>query len=94
MGVPQGKQPHALLVGGLRALTELFPRFVEQLVKSGAVAYDYRMVRFEMGGFDPLPQRDLGIPVYSASAAFGCARSRSSQANDRSAAVAQTAQRL
>lgn len=66
-GVPQGKQPHALLVGGLRALTELFPRFVEQLVKSGAVAYDYRMVRLEMGGFDPLPQRDLGIPVYSAS---------------------------
>jgi 2-polyprenyl-6-methoxyphenol hydroxylase-like FAD-dependent oxidoreductase len=67
IGVPQGKQPHALLVGGLRALTELFPRFVDQLLESGAVAYDYRMVRFEMAGFDPLPQRDLGIPVYSAS---------------------------
>ena len=67
IGVPQGKQPHALLVGGLRALTDLYPRFVEQLLKSGAVAYDYRMARLEMGGFDPLPQRDLGIPIYSAS---------------------------
>jgi 2-polyprenyl-6-methoxyphenol hydroxylase-like FAD-dependent oxidoreductase len=67
IGVPQGKQPHALLVGGLRALTELFPQFLEQLLNSGAVAFDYRMARFEMGGFDPLPQRDLGIPIYSAS---------------------------
>jgi 2-polyprenyl-6-methoxyphenol hydroxylase-like FAD-dependent oxidoreductase len=66
IGVPQGRQPHALLVGGLRALTELFPQFVEQLLKSGAVAYDYRMARMEMGGIDPLPQRDLGIPIYSA----------------------------
>jgi 2-polyprenyl-6-methoxyphenol hydroxylase-like FAD-dependent oxidoreductase len=66
-GVPQGKQPHALLVGGLRALADLFPQFVEQLVKSGAVAYDYTMARMEMGGFDPLPQRNLGIPIYSAS---------------------------
>jgi 2-polyprenyl-6-methoxyphenol hydroxylase-like FAD-dependent oxidoreductase len=67
IGVPQGKQPHALLVGGLHALTELFPGFVEQLLKSGAVSYDYRMCWWEMGGFDPLPQRDLGIPIYSAS---------------------------
>jgi 2-polyprenyl-6-methoxyphenol hydroxylase-like FAD-dependent oxidoreductase len=67
IGVPQGKQPHALLVGGLRALTDQFPQFVEQLIKSGAVAYDYTMARLEMGGFDPLPQRDLGIPIYSAS---------------------------
>jgi 2-polyprenyl-6-methoxyphenol hydroxylase-like FAD-dependent oxidoreductase len=65
-GVPQGKQPHALLVGGLRALADQFPKFVEQLVKSGAVTYDYTMARLEMGGFDPLPQRDLGIPIYSA----------------------------
>jgi 2-polyprenyl-6-methoxyphenol hydroxylase-like FAD-dependent oxidoreductase len=67
IGVPQGKQPHALLVGGLRALTDQFPQFVEQLLKSGAVAYDYTMARIEMSGFDPLPQRDLGIPIYSAS---------------------------
>jgi 2-polyprenyl-6-methoxyphenol hydroxylase-like FAD-dependent oxidoreductase len=66
-GVPQGKQPHALLAGGVRALADQFPRFVEQLVKSGAVAYDYTMARIEMGGFDPLPQRNLGIPIYSAS---------------------------
>ena len=67
IGVPQGKQPHALLVGGQRALSELFPRFVEQLLKSGALAYDYTKARVEMGGFDPMPQRDLGIPIYSAS---------------------------
>jgi 2-polyprenyl-6-methoxyphenol hydroxylase-like FAD-dependent oxidoreductase len=67
VGVPQGKQPHALLVGGQRALTDLFPQFVEQFLKSGGVAYDYTMARLEVGGFDPLPQRDLGIPIYSAS---------------------------
>ncbi len=67
IGVPQGRQPHALLVGGQRALSEQFPNFVEQLLKSGGVAYDYTMARLELGGFDPLPQRDLGIPIYSAS---------------------------
>jgi 2-polyprenyl-6-methoxyphenol hydroxylase-like FAD-dependent oxidoreductase len=67
IGVPQGKQPHALLVGGQRALSDQFPQFVERLLKSGGVAYDYTMARMEMGGFDPLPQRDLGIPIYSAS---------------------------
>jgi flavin-dependent dehydrogenase len=63
IGVPQGKQPHALLVGGLRALTDQFPQFVEQFLRCGAVAYDYSKARIEMGGFDPLPQRDLGIPI-------------------------------
>jgi 2-polyprenyl-6-methoxyphenol hydroxylase-like FAD-dependent oxidoreductase len=67
IGVPQGKQPHALLVGGLRALTDQFPQFVERFLKCGAVAYDYSKARLEIGGFDPLPQRDLGIPIYSAS---------------------------
>jgi 2-polyprenyl-6-methoxyphenol hydroxylase-like FAD-dependent oxidoreductase len=67
IGVPQGKQPHALLVGGLRALTDQFPNFLDRFLKSGAVAYDYSKARIEMGGFDPLPQRDLGIPIYSAS---------------------------
>jgi 2-polyprenyl-6-methoxyphenol hydroxylase-like FAD-dependent oxidoreductase len=67
IGVPQGKQPHALLVGGLRALTDQFPNFLDRFLKSGAVAYDYSKARWEIGGFDPLPQRDLGIPIYSAS---------------------------
>ncbi len=66
-GVPQGKQPHALLAGGLHALSGLFPSFVQQLISAGAVSYDYKKVRLEIGGIDPLPQRDLGIPVYSAS---------------------------
>jgi 2-polyprenyl-6-methoxyphenol hydroxylase-like FAD-dependent oxidoreductase len=56
-----------LLVGGLRALTDLFPNFLNRFLKSGAVAYDYSKARSEIGGFDPLPQRDLGIPIYSAS---------------------------
>jgi 2-polyprenyl-6-methoxyphenol hydroxylase-like FAD-dependent oxidoreductase len=67
VGVPQGKQPHALLVGGLRALTDQFPNFLDRFIRSGAVAYDYSRARIEMGGIDPLPQRDLGIPIYSAS---------------------------
>ena len=66
IGVPQGKQPHALLVGGQRALSELFPQFVDQLLKSGAVAFNYTKARLEVDGFDPLPQRDLGLPIYSA----------------------------
>jgi 2-polyprenyl-6-methoxyphenol hydroxylase-like FAD-dependent oxidoreductase len=66
IGVPQGKQPHALLVGGLNALTDLFPNFLDRFLKSGAVAYDYSKARWEIGGLD-LPQRDLGIPIYSAS---------------------------
>jgi 2-polyprenyl-6-methoxyphenol hydroxylase-like FAD-dependent oxidoreductase len=66
-GVPQGKQPHALLAGGLHALGELYPDFLRNLVKSGAVSYDYTKAWLEMGGIDPLPQRDLGIPIYSAS---------------------------
>jgi 2-polyprenyl-6-methoxyphenol hydroxylase-like FAD-dependent oxidoreductase len=48
-------------------LNALYPRFLEKFVESGAVAYDYRMAHWEIGDFDPLPQRDLGIPIYSAS---------------------------
>lgn len=59
-GVPQGKQPHALLAGGHHALSGLFPAFTRNLVKAGAVSYDYTKVRFEIGGIGPLPQRDLG----------------------------------
>ena len=36
-GVPQGKHPHALLGGGLKALEQLFPGFGNKLGRAGAV---------------------------------------------------------
>jgi 2-polyprenyl-6-methoxyphenol hydroxylase-like FAD-dependent oxidoreductase len=65
-GTPQSRHVHALLPGGQRALGRLFPGFEESLSQSGAVrlsmGYDYRV---ERPGYDPFPQRDLGIPIYS-----------------------------
>ena len=37
-GVPQGKHPHGLLLGGLKALEHLFPGFGDELRQAGAVA--------------------------------------------------------
>lgn len=67
IGVPQAKHPHILLVGGQRALTELFPKFEERLLSFGGITHTYADARIEMGGYDPLPQRDVGLPIYSAS---------------------------
>jgi 2-polyprenyl-6-methoxyphenol hydroxylase-like FAD-dependent oxidoreductase len=64
-GIPQSRHIHVLLAGGLQALSCLFPGFVESLSQTGAVrlrmGYDDRI---EQPGYDPFPQRDLGIPVY------------------------------
>jgi 2-polyprenyl-6-methoxyphenol hydroxylase-like FAD-dependent oxidoreductase len=64
-GVPQSRHIHALLAGGLQALSCLFPDFAESLSQAGAVrlrmGYDDRI---EHPGYDPFPQRDLGIPIY------------------------------
>src|SRR5260221_13632253 len=35
-GVPQGKHPHRLLGGGLKALENLFPGFGHELMRAGA----------------------------------------------------------
>ena len=35
-GVPQGKHPHVLLGGGLKALENLFPGFGNELMRAGA----------------------------------------------------------
>jgi flavin-dependent dehydrogenase len=35
-GVPQGKHPHVLLGGGLKALEKLFPGFANELMRAGA----------------------------------------------------------
>lgn len=36
-GVPQGRQPHAILLGGLRVLEQQFPTVTEELHQAGAV---------------------------------------------------------
>ena len=65
-GTPQSRHLHGLLAGGLQALSRLFPDFEKSLSQAGAVplrmGYDYRL---ERPGYDPFPQRDLGILVYS-----------------------------
>jgi 2-polyprenyl-6-methoxyphenol hydroxylase-like FAD-dependent oxidoreductase len=67
-GIPQGKHVHLLLAGGQQALTELFPGFEDDLARSGAVPMRAGLdLRAERPGFDPFPQRDLGILAYAMS---------------------------
>ena len=64
-GTPQSRHIHALLAGGLQALSRLFPGFEDSLSQAGAVrlrmGYDDRI---ERPGYDPFPRRDLGISFY------------------------------
>jgi 2-polyprenyl-6-methoxyphenol hydroxylase-like FAD-dependent oxidoreductase len=67
-GTPQGRHLHALLAGGQRALGELFPGFEQDLAGAGAVPLRMALeFRAELPGFDPFPQRDLGLVTYSMS---------------------------
>jgi len=67
-GTPQSRHIHALLAGGQRALSELFPGFEQDLSRAGAVPLRVTLdVRIEMPGYDPFPQRDLGFVTYSMS---------------------------
>jgi 2-polyprenyl-6-methoxyphenol hydroxylase-like FAD-dependent oxidoreductase len=67
-GVPQGRHPHGLLVSGQRALGALFPDFEQDLVRAGAVPITAGLdVRWERLGYDPFPQRDLGLRIYALS---------------------------
>jgi len=67
-GVPQGRHVHALLAGGQRALSELFPGFEESLESAGAVRLRVGLdIRVDRPGFDPFPQRDLGFDAYAMS---------------------------
>jgi 2-polyprenyl-6-methoxyphenol hydroxylase-like FAD-dependent oxidoreductase len=69
-GVPQGRHVHALLVGGLRALCEMFPGFDQDLATTGAIPIRAGLdIRTERPGYDPFPIRDLGFDVYSQSRA-------------------------
>src|ERR1700730_18994614 len=67
-GTPQSRHAHGLLVGGQRALSELFPGFERDLVEAGAVPVRTNIdTRFERPGYDPFPQRDLGLISYALS---------------------------
>ena len=67
-GTPQARHTHGLLGGGQRALSDLFPGFEQDLAGAGAVPLKVGLdLRLEMPGFDPLPQRDLGVTGYAMS---------------------------
>jgi 2-polyprenyl-6-methoxyphenol hydroxylase-like FAD-dependent oxidoreductase len=67
-GVPQGKHPHVLLGGGLKALEQLFPDFGSELGRAGAVPIDRSFdVLYEIPGQDPWPRIKFGQPTYSMS---------------------------
>jgi 2-polyprenyl-6-methoxyphenol hydroxylase-like FAD-dependent oxidoreductase len=67
-GTPQDRHVHALLVSGLRALSELFPGFEQDLARAGAVPLRVGLdFRVEQPGYDPFPQRDLGWVSYAVS---------------------------
>ncbi len=66
IGTPHCHQLHVLLRGGLDALSEFFPAFESELEKAGAVRVRVGSeILVEAPGFDPFPQRDLGIDSLS-----------------------------
>ncbi len=66
-GTPQARHLHGLLTGGLNALTELLPGLENDLERAGAVRLRSEDLRSERPGFDPFPQRDLGLGWWSVS---------------------------
>jgi 2-polyprenyl-6-methoxyphenol hydroxylase-like FAD-dependent oxidoreductase len=67
-GVPQGRQPHFLLGGGLKALENLFPGFGNELMRAGAEPVDPGFdTLHEIPGQDVYPKMKLGWSTYSLS---------------------------
>ena len=66
-GTPQARHLHALLAGGLSALRELLPSIETELEQAGAVRLATEDLRMERPGFDPYPQRELGLSWLSVS---------------------------
>lgn len=67
-GTPQDRHPHGLLAGGLRALNALLPGFERALADAGAVPVNmFRDIQFERPDVGPLPRRDCGTTILSAS---------------------------
>jgi 2-polyprenyl-6-methoxyphenol hydroxylase-like FAD-dependent oxidoreductase len=68
IGTAQSKHTHALIGGGLKALSALFPGFEENLHAAGAVKMRVGLEAcLERPGYDPFPIRDLGFDIYSGS---------------------------
>jgi 2-polyprenyl-6-methoxyphenol hydroxylase-like FAD-dependent oxidoreductase len=67
-GVPQGRQLHGLLAGGLRAFGALFPGFDRDLVRAGAVRLRFGIDDLlEIPGCGPFPRHELGCEGYALS---------------------------
>jgi 2-polyprenyl-6-methoxyphenol hydroxylase-like FAD-dependent oxidoreductase len=67
-GVPQGKQPHVLLSGGIKALENLFFGFGNKLMRAGAERIDPGFdVLNEIPGQDAWPRIKLSLRTYSMS---------------------------
>src|SRR6201988_4976838 len=67
-GVPQGKHPHGLLGGGLKALENLFPGFGNELMRAGAEPLDPGFdILSEVPGQDVWPKINLSWRTYSMS---------------------------
>jgi hypothetical protein len=67
-GVPQGKHPHRLLGGGLKALENLFPGFGNELMRAGAEPMEPGLdMLYEIPGQDVWPRITLSWPTYSMS---------------------------
>jgi 2-polyprenyl-6-methoxyphenol hydroxylase-like FAD-dependent oxidoreductase len=67
-GVPQGKHPHGLLGGGLKALENLFPGFGHELMRAGAepMAPGFDLL-YEIPCQEVWPRIKLSWPTYAMS---------------------------
>jgi 2-polyprenyl-6-methoxyphenol hydroxylase-like FAD-dependent oxidoreductase len=77
-GVPQAHHPHVLLVRGRAILEQAFPGVTEELVRHGAVWFDYAQDgRLRLGGYQ-LPRFRSGVATLSCSRALleWCVRRR------------------
>src|SRR5215510_7630516 len=68
-GVPQGRQFHALLPGGMAVLTQLFESYAKDLESMGAVAVTMGFDMLQERASLVMPRRDFGLNTFSASRA-------------------------
>jgi 2-polyprenyl-6-methoxyphenol hydroxylase-like FAD-dependent oxidoreductase len=67
-GTPQDRHSHALMGGGLKALSEIFPGFENELAQAGAISARLTQdVWYERADVGLWPTRDLGLSVLFAS---------------------------
>ncbi len=64
-GIPQNRQPHALLKRGLLGLEELFPNFTKDWIDAGAVAVNFGHEVEWLAFGNWRPQYDPGLVSYS-----------------------------